>query len=432
MSADGAPAQPYGFAVVHGISLYQLGNGVIVYNERLAEKILQALDEAFPRTMTVAQLKAALPEFSDLPDGVWRIAIDALAKDGFVGGAIVRIGFPETSVVRGPLTITGQGRERVQRAREATRQPSGPPSSNQSSSRLAFLTHAASDEAIAKYLKEVLESSITGLEVFVASDAEDLPPGDPWVETILSALKAAEVVLVLATERGVGRRWVWYETGASWSRGVRIIPCCLGRLRKGQLEQPFSTYQAVNLDEEGDFLTLLDSLARSFGVRLAPTDTHTVVSALVDRSQDAEGAAAEALSPDHVQRRVEAVEVSAKAEQPGPRSFLIYVNNESDEEVTVAEIRLLGEGGIRLTGPARPPTEGAWKIGPKSSVPISWRADPDPVASLARIRPNAGVEFETEMHAVLTCEILGRARKFDCKVWVHVNAASRQMRQLAG
>lgn len=130
---------------------------------------------------------------------------------------------------------------------------------------VVFLSHASSDGEIAELLKRAIESCFPQVRVFVSTDPEDLSPGDPWVEKILENLRAAKMVLLLATDRGVGRRWVWFEAGAGWSRIGKIIPCCVGKIRKGQLPPPFSLYQALNIDEAQDLELLLEDIRKVFG-----------------------------------------------------------------------------------------------------------------------------------------------------------------------
>ena len=118
------------------------------------------------------------------------------------------------------------------------------------------------------------------VDVFVSTDPEDLPPGDPWVETILANLALSKLVLVLATERSINRRWVWFETGAGWVRDRRVIPCCLGKTRKGQLVAPFSSFQGLNIDEEDDLNTLIGTIAKQFGPSDHVPNLREVTSAL--------------------------------------------------------------------------------------------------------------------------------------------------------
>jgi hypothetical protein len=148
---------------------------------------------------------------------------------------------------------------------------------NHSAPAIVFVSHAATDQEIAGHLKQVIETCFPQISVFVSSDPEALPPGDPWVQTVLANLKSAKMLLILATERGLNRRWVWFETGAGWSCGQLFIPCCAGKTRKGQLPHPFSGYQALNLDEEGDFRILLNKLQGTFGELKNTPDVQRII-----------------------------------------------------------------------------------------------------------------------------------------------------------
>jgi hypothetical protein len=59
---------------------------------------------------------------------------------------------------------------------------------------LLFISHAAMDKEIAHHLKEEIQRAYPLVDVFVSSDPEDLPVGDPWVEKILAALDRAKLV----------------------------------------------------------------------------------------------------------------------------------------------------------------------------------------------------------------------------------------------
>jgi len=161
--------------------------------------------------------------------------------------------------------------------------PSNPgpaPHTSQPESILIFLSHAAKDQDIAIYLKKIIEEAIPGSKVFVSSDTEDLRPGDEWVKTIRQNLREAKMLLLLATKRGLARPWVWYETGSAWSREIRMIPCCLGNMRKSGLSAPFSSYQALNADEAGDFKNLLTEIGRELGLPVRLPKMESVVSQL--------------------------------------------------------------------------------------------------------------------------------------------------------
>jgi hypothetical protein len=135
-----------------------------------------------------------------------------------------------------------------------------------------FVSHAAIDHEIAQSLKDHLQTALPGADIFVSSDPEDLPLGDPWVQTILDALATAKLVLALTTERGLGRKWVWFESGRTWFSGVPCIPCCLGKVRKDALPAPFSSLQAMNLDEVDGLKTLIERCGEKLNVTTIKTE----------------------------------------------------------------------------------------------------------------------------------------------------------------
>jgi hypothetical protein len=131
--------------------------------------------------------------------------------------------------------------------------------------------------------------------VFVSSDPEDLQSGSEWPKVIQENLKAAQVLLVLATERGLSSRWVWFEAGAAWRADLPIVPCCLGRMRAGGLPPPFFSYQACNIDEGAGLLDLLQMLARKFEVDPVSPDIHGVTADLI--ALDAKAHEADGVGP---------------------------------------------------------------------------------------------------------------------------------------
>jgi hypothetical protein len=161
-----------------------------VYNKELATQILQKLGEAFPKKMQPNELQSSLKDFSGLSEENWLSAIDALLEHGWIRGAALRSGIGDELHDVANMEIREAGQEELGRLR-------GTAVGNSQTS-LLFLSHAASDDEIAKYLKQVIETSVAGLNVFVSSDPEGLPPGDPWVEIILKSPRTFGHLLALA------------------------------------------------------------------------------------------------------------------------------------------------------------------------------------------------------------------------------------------
>ncbi|MEO6804934.1 MAG: toll/interleukin-1 receptor domain-containing protein [Edaphobacter sp.] len=130
------------------------------------------------------------------------------------------------------------------------------------SEKLIFISHAAVDSEIAIGLKKSISTAFPNVDIFVSSDPTNLAPGDPWVQKILDALERASLILALVTERGLSRKWVWFESGRAWFSGIKLFPCCLGKVRKSKLEPPFSLIQALNIDAAGDLLILFDQISQ--------------------------------------------------------------------------------------------------------------------------------------------------------------------------
>ncbi len=143
-----------------------------------------------------------------------------------------------------------------------------------------FISHAALDADLAKTIKAALEECFPGIDVFVSSDPEDLAPGDPWVEKILDHLHRAKLIVVVATSRGLSRRWVWFEVGAGWRSKLRLIPCCVGELRKDNLPAPFSIYQALNIDTPSDLQSLFNQLENEFGSKVVTPNFQSIAEEL--------------------------------------------------------------------------------------------------------------------------------------------------------
>lgn len=135
---------------------------------------------------------------------------------------------------------------------------------NEIENQVLFVSHAAVDQELAASFKKAVELAVPGVDVFVSSDPEDLPIGDPWVERILQALGRAKMIIVLGTERSLDRKWVWFEAGAGWDRRRQIITACVGKLRKNSLPPPFQQHTARNLDDELDCKELFDLVSKTY------------------------------------------------------------------------------------------------------------------------------------------------------------------------
>jgi TIR domain len=90
-----------------------------------------------------------------------------------------------------------------------------------------FISHVAAEAPMALALKETLEGSFPGgVFVFVSSSAEDLIPGEKWLEKIENELKRSDLLIVICSPASLSRPWINFELGCGCMRGLNVIPIC--------------------------------------------------------------------------------------------------------------------------------------------------------------------------------------------------------------
>jgi hypothetical protein len=400
-----------------------------MYNRELSISILRKMDQIFPTPTSSDDLwEFQVQGFKNEPKKTWLEAIDALLKLGHIKGTELREGL--ALVNAGNLTITTSGREELSRAT----QPTPPSIGSNGRSKLVFLSHAAKDQATAIYLKKVIETAIPGSDVFVSSDTEDLRPGDEWVKRIRENLREARILLLLASERALSRPWVWYETGSAWSREIRMIPCCVGKVRKGGLSAPFSFNQALNADETTDFRNLLGEIGRELGLAVQLPEILPIVVQLQKLDRTAHESDATMLTPDEIQLRVDAANVSAAIRQGYSEWFILSLKNESSEKISVREIRLRGPNGIALADPYFLP-ESKRALEPNGNLGVEWKVSSDPAGTLIRLTypegpPTNKFTITADLAIDVGCEILGRFKLCRTSKRVNVDVPNRRIDEI--
>lgn len=125
--------------------------------------------------------------------------------------------------------------------------------------RYVFLSHAAVDSQLANYMGAVIRNSVGGVEVFIASRPGEIPTGDEWLAAIKDQLRQADTYLVLLTPLSIQRPWIWFETGAAWMSGRRLLPVTVG-MSKHDVPMPLGAHQALSLDSAEDVTQLFRDL----------------------------------------------------------------------------------------------------------------------------------------------------------------------------
>ena len=135
-----------------------------------------------------------------------------------------------------------------------------------------FISHISEEAGIALVLKNLIESTFLGQwNVFVSSDSDDIPPGSRWLEQIDKALGDTRIFIILCSPISVARPWINFEAGCAWIKRIPIIPVCHSGLTTSDLRPPISTFQGLNVEDQGFPKQLLQALAKYLGVSRIPT-----------------------------------------------------------------------------------------------------------------------------------------------------------------
>lgn len=129
---------------------------------------------------------------------------------------------------------------------------------------IVFISHASGEHPLAKLLRDNLEKDFIGLVKVFVSEAS-IAPGDDWLADVVTALKSADLYIVLCSQFSIERRWINIELGAGLARGKPIIPICHTDLRSDQLQRPLADFQKIDASDAEGLGRLYQVLAEAIG-----------------------------------------------------------------------------------------------------------------------------------------------------------------------
>lgn len=137
-----------------------------------------------------------------------------------------------------------------------------------------FISHISKETTLARALKEriLVDFGKKSLDVFVSSDRTTIEAGSKWLQEIERALKAADLVMVMASRESVARPWVNFEAGAVWLKGVPLIPICHSGMTPAGLPTPLNLLQGTSIDNAEGLQKVYDAIARQIEVATPSVD----------------------------------------------------------------------------------------------------------------------------------------------------------------
>ena len=144
-----------------------------------------------------------------------------------------------------------------------------------------FVSHISAEKDLAGALKRLMGKHFLGmLDIFVSSDRETIQAGEKWLEEVDTALKSADMQIVLCSKESVGRPWVNFEAGAVWLRGIPVIPLCHSGLAPNDLPVPLGLLQGVECGKADQLRKLYDAVAALLQVQGPELDFEAVAAEL--------------------------------------------------------------------------------------------------------------------------------------------------------
>jgi hypothetical protein len=113
---------------------------------------------------------------------------------------------------------------------------------------IIFFSHSSKDaEALAK-LKDLFVAKTGGaIEVFLSSDGQSIPLGRNWVHRVEIALDSALVMVVFVSPNSLGSKWMYFESGYAYSKGVRVVPVGFNGVDLDNVPPPLGLLQGFNI-----------------------------------------------------------------------------------------------------------------------------------------------------------------------------------------
>ena len=135
---------------------------------------------------------------------------------------------------------------------------------------VVFISHASSDAPFANaVMAEIQKVFASGIDVFCTSSPGAIMVGRDWLSGIEENLAVAKAVIAIVTPTSIERPWLWFEIGATWSKGrggeCSIYPLCAREVDISDLPSPLDRLQALSLGKATDLKMLFEALINQFG-----------------------------------------------------------------------------------------------------------------------------------------------------------------------
>lgn len=128
-----------------------------------------------------------------------------------------------------------------------------------------FFSHSSKDKEYLILLKnKIINKTSNSIEIFQSSDGESIPFGNNWVHKIEDNLKNSKLMFVFVSPNSLKSNWIYFESGFSYSKGVKVIPIGINGIDIGQLAPPINLLQGFNITSHEGLNNLISIINKEF------------------------------------------------------------------------------------------------------------------------------------------------------------------------
>jgi hypothetical protein len=128
-----------------------------------------------------------------------------------------------------------------------------------------FFSHSSKDKEYLLTLKnKLLTKTSNTIEIFHSSDGESIPFGNNWLHKIEEKLMNSKIMFVFISPNSVRSNWIYFESGFSYSKGIKVIPIGIDGIDIGKLAPPINLLQGFNIYSHEGLNNLIAIINKEF------------------------------------------------------------------------------------------------------------------------------------------------------------------------
>lgn len=128
-----------------------------------------------------------------------------------------------------------------------------------------FFSHSAKDKKSISFLRNrILNIASNTIKIFQSSDGESIPFGNNWVHKIEENLNDSKLMFVFVTPNSIKSNWLYFESGFSYSKGVKVIPIGMNGIDIGQIGPPINLLQGFNISSHEALNNIISIINKEF------------------------------------------------------------------------------------------------------------------------------------------------------------------------